>query len=225
MSIWSWKQTLADCILDLANASSSPIFSIDDIYPFAERFSALFPANRYVKQKLRQTLQRLRDDGFLIFLGRGKYRINLAFDDLDGESTPACQRGFVLPKTKKVVRSIRLRCTLLASDLKRRYTNTCQVCRTPVVLATRLYYAEAHHLQPLGAPHLGPDVPGNMIVLCPNHHVMFDLGVATVVPETLLIRHVVPGVFSPNSFLHVRSWHKLDVRQLRYHHDQIFVGR
>jgi predicted Rdx family selenoprotein len=225
MSIWSWKQALAESILELANTRSNLAFTIDDIYLLKDKFSALFPSNRHVKEKLRQTLQRLRDDGFLVFLSNGKYRINLAFEDLVDEPAPLRHEGFTLPKTKKVVRSLRLRCTLLASEVKRRYRNTCQVCRTPVVLSVRLFYAEAHHLQPLGAPHLGPDIPGNIIVLCPNHHIMFDRGVATIIPETRMIRHAVPDVFASESLLYVQPWHKLDVRYLGYHYDQIFVDR
>ncbi|ULA60744.1 MAG: hypothetical protein LZF60_270070 [Nitrospira sp.] len=37
-------------------------------------------------------------------------------------------------------------------------------------------YAEAHHLRPLGYLHNGPDLPSNMLVLCPNHHAQCDLG-------------------------------------------------
>jgi putative restriction endonuclease len=51
----------------------------------------------------------------------------------------------------------------------------CQVC------GVRLHgaagpYAEAAHIKPLGAPHHGPDVLENVLCLCPNHHVLFDLG-------------------------------------------------
>jgi predicted restriction endonuclease len=38
-------------------------------------------------------------------------------------------------------------------------------------------YAEAHHIRPLGSPHNGPDVAGNILCLCPNHHAELDYGV------------------------------------------------
>lgn len=37
-------------------------------------------------------------------------------------------------------------------------------------------YVEAHHIQPIGEPHSGPDVVENMICVCPNHHAMLDYG-------------------------------------------------
>ena len=37
-----------------------------------------------------------------------------------------------------------------------------------------VFYAEAHHLKPLGGEHRGPDIEGNLICLCPNHHALFD---------------------------------------------------
>ena len=37
-----------------------------------------------------------------------------------------------------------------------------------------IQYAEAHHLQPLGGDHHGPDVIENIICVCPNHHALLD---------------------------------------------------
>ena len=37
-------------------------------------------------------------------------------------------------------------------------------------------YAEGAHIRPLGYPHDGPDVLGNVLCLCPNDHVRFDYG-------------------------------------------------
>jgi predicted restriction endonuclease len=224
MSDWSWKQTIADCVLEIANTRSTPHFSIDDVWSFRDRISQLFPRNRHVREKTRQTLQRLRDDGFLVFHGRGKYELNLEHEDLEGDPAPLRQKGFELPKIKKVVRSLRLRCTLLATEIKRRYGSICQLCGLPVVLFEGVSYAEAHHLRPLGYPHFGPDIPGNILVVCPNHHVMFDRGVVTVVPDTKKVLHVVPGAFRSNAHLRVQPWHNLDTKYLAYHHERIFRG-
>jgi hypothetical protein len=37
------------------------------------------------------------------------------------------------------------------------------------------YYAEAHHIQPLGQPDNGADIIGNILCVCPNHHAELDL--------------------------------------------------
>lgn len=49
-------------------------FSIEDIYRFEARLSALYPGNNNVRAKIRQQLQVLRDGGYLEFQGRGHYR-------------------------------------------------------------------------------------------------------------------------------------------------------
>jgi type II restriction enzyme len=50
-------------------------FKLDDVYAHESRLSALYPNNRHVKQKIRQQLQVLRDQGYLDFISRGSYRL------------------------------------------------------------------------------------------------------------------------------------------------------
>jgi type II restriction enzyme len=50
-------------------------FSLAEVYAFEEKLSALHPANRFIRDKIRQQLQILRDLGFVEFLGRGNYRL------------------------------------------------------------------------------------------------------------------------------------------------------
>lgn len=50
-------------------------FTLDDVYAHEARLSALYPGNRNVKPKIRQQLQVLRDNGYLDFVGRGRYRL------------------------------------------------------------------------------------------------------------------------------------------------------
>lgn len=49
-------------------------FDLADVYGFEPELQARFPANRNIRPKLRQQLQRLRDAGFLAFLGGSRYR-------------------------------------------------------------------------------------------------------------------------------------------------------
>ncbi|MGY2992902.1 HNH endonuclease [Mesorhizobium sp. URHB0026] len=69
-----------------------------------------------------------------------------------------------------------LRDTQLARRIKTLHSNRCQLCGTALGLADGTDYSEAHHIRPLGAPHNGPDVATNIIVLCPNHHALLDYG-------------------------------------------------
>jgi len=50
-------------------------FHLDDVYAFEGQLSELYPNNRHVKQKIRQQLQVLRDQGYLDFVSRGYYRL------------------------------------------------------------------------------------------------------------------------------------------------------
>lgn len=72
-----------------------------------------------------------------------------------------------------------LRDTKMARDVKAAQSNRCQLCDTSLRLP-KGEYAEAHHLQPLGAPHHGPDIAANIIVVCPNHHALLDYGALTL---------------------------------------------
>ena len=70
-----------------------------------------------------------------------------------------------------------LRDTNLARQIKQLHRFKCQICGEFIPLPSGDRYAEAHHIKPLGQPHNGPDIAENIIVLCPNHHVMLDYGV------------------------------------------------
>ena len=49
-------------------------FTLDDVYAFEDRLKAIYPGNNNVRTKIRQQLQVLRDQGYLDFVGRGRYR-------------------------------------------------------------------------------------------------------------------------------------------------------
>ena len=72
-------------------------------------------------------------------------------------------------------------------------------------------YAEGAHIRPLARPHNGPDVPENVLCLCPNCHVLFDQGAITVEDDFTLQGR------SGTLRLHPR--HSIDVLHLRYHRE------
>lgn len=49
-------------------------FELAEIYAFEPELARLFPQNRFIRPKIRQQLQVLRDRGFLEFRERGHYR-------------------------------------------------------------------------------------------------------------------------------------------------------
>ena len=50
-------------------------FSLAEVYAGGDRIRAVFPDNHFVREKMRQQLQILRDRGVIKFLGRGKHRL------------------------------------------------------------------------------------------------------------------------------------------------------
>ncbi|MYN10191.1 HNH endonuclease [Pseudoduganella aquatica] len=98
-----------------------------------------------------------------------------------------------------------LRDTLLAREVKRWHNYKCQVCGESIALPNGEQYAEAHHIQPLGAPHDGPDIAANIICVCPNHHVELDYGVRALRIENL---RQAPG-------------HQISDKYVQYHNEEI----
>lgn len=81
------------------------------------------------------------------------------------------------PTQKVKIKTYRiLRDTNLARKLKYLHDNQCQLCGKFLEIKPGEKYSEAHHIKPLGKPHNGPDVANNIIILCPNHHVLCDYG-------------------------------------------------
>jgi type II restriction enzyme len=60
-------------------------FRLDDVYAYETKLSQLYPNNRHVRQKIRQQLQVLRDQGFLDFMARGYYRLRATASTLSSQ--------------------------------------------------------------------------------------------------------------------------------------------
>jgi hypothetical protein len=50
-------------------------FSLDEIYAFVPYFKTAYPKNNHIEDKIRQTLQNLRDKELVSFEEKGKYRL------------------------------------------------------------------------------------------------------------------------------------------------------
>lgn len=66
-----WTLDVLSCIEKIAQAE----FTLDAVYKFEVELSKRHPDNSFVKDKIRQQLQVLRDKGYLEFVSRGKYRL------------------------------------------------------------------------------------------------------------------------------------------------------
>lgn len=107
-----------------------------------------------------------------------------------------------------------IRDTAVTRQVKSLYRHRCQVCDVQLQ-APMGVYAEAAHIMPLGAPHHGPDVLANVLCLCPNHHVLFDLGSFAVADDFTLVG--LPGE------LHRKSEHQIGAKFLAYQRQHIHL--
>ncbi len=65
-----WILEILNCV-DMIQKDS---FSLEDVYKFEEKLKIKFPNNNFIKDKIRQQLQVLRDKRIIEFQSRGKYK-------------------------------------------------------------------------------------------------------------------------------------------------------
>ncbi|GIV27271.1 MAG: type-2 restriction enzyme DpnI [Bacteroidia bacterium] len=65
-----WIIDVLKCIDEIR----SEIFTLNDVYKFEKELKLKHPRNNFIKDKIRQQLQVLRDNGIIEFIGRGKYK-------------------------------------------------------------------------------------------------------------------------------------------------------
>jgi type II restriction enzyme len=65
-----WILDIMKCIDEI----KTDIFNLDEIYKFEQKLKLKYPNNNFIKDKIRQQLQILRDKGIVEFIGRGKYK-------------------------------------------------------------------------------------------------------------------------------------------------------
>jgi len=119
------------------------------------------------------------------------------------ESVVAIQEEFgsITPGRIPVTVSRIIRDTRLARIVKELHGFRCQICDHTIPLPDGSFYAEAHHIRPLGSPHDGPDSLENILCVCPNHHIELDYRLRRLIP----------------SQLHTAAAHKVSRNHVDYH--------
>lgn len=108
-----------------------------------------------------------------------------------------------------------VRDTKAARTLKDLYEDRCQVCSKTISLGAGRGYSEVHHVRPLGGGHKGLDRHDNMMVLCPTHHAMFDLGLPRFVDTATV--HVAGKAHR------LTYRHTINARSIQYHNANLHV--
>ena len=71
ITVRSWILDIMNCLDKLGKNK----FTLSEIYHFEDELKQKHPHNQHIKDKIRQQLQVLRDNGYLEFSGRGNYRL------------------------------------------------------------------------------------------------------------------------------------------------------
>lgn len=72
-STFETKGWLLD-ILNCIDKFEQDNFTLNDVYKFENDLKIKYPKNNFIKDKIRQQLQKLRDHGVIEFKGKGKYK-------------------------------------------------------------------------------------------------------------------------------------------------------
>ena len=126
-----------------------------------------------------------------------------------------------IPRRQQGVINRIIRDSALSRFLKSLYNYRCQVCRFSFTLPSGVRYAESHHVKPLGRRHGGIDKETNMMILCPNHHAMMDLGVIAIDPYKLVLLSITESYPYYGQPLGLQR-HPINKEFLEYHLINIF---
>jgi putative restriction endonuclease len=84
------------------------------------------------------------------------------------------------------------------------------------------YTPKGAHIKPLGRPHNGLDVDGNVLCLCPNHHAQLDKGGITIGDDRRVIDCRTGQPIGP---LYLKAIHRIDLVSVAYHRSLWPLGR
>lgn len=118
------------------------------------------------------------------------------------------------PKTTTGIATRIIRSTAVSRAVKALHDDYCQVCDVRLEVPGGSI-SEGAHIQALGKPHSGPDVPGNVLCLCPNHHTLLDSGGIYITDDYKVHDHS-GAVIGP---LSKSSKHSIGLQYLKYHRE------
>jgi len=132
-------------------------------------------------------------------------------------SVPFIANDKTSPPPRAKVMTIRvIRDTSVTKRLKTLYNYRCQICNRRIDRGDSCFYAEAHHIKPLGKNHRGIDAECNLIVLCPNHHAFFDFGI----PKFIANDKIKIG----NKAIRLKLKHQIDSEVIDYYNTSICIS-
>lgn len=160
--------------------NNETVVNLHELYDFSEqRLSLQFPDNNHVRAKIRQQLQRLRDQGEVEFLDeQGTYRITVG-DEIQREKSELEQSLDSEPELTEDSEQFtesrrRARDHAFSELVKDAYDQSCAICGDNRESPAGNPEVEAAHIYPKREG--GSDDVRNGLSLCKLHHWAFDSG-------------------------------------------------
>ena len=171
----TWKGFTRQQIVDFCNAQGARTFSLQDFYRAKERiFKEFKPDNHHREEKVRQTLQYLRDDGFITFLDNsGHYTLrDVELLDSEKEEMKTIDLRSETPKKREYIMETYIRDTKWAKQARETFGHDCMYkkCDNSFLKENGKPYIEVHHILPMCEG--GENAIWNLSVLCAHHHRM-----------------------------------------------------
>jgi putative restriction endonuclease len=159
-----------------------------------------------------------RVDEFWEEVGKAGFKVwRFRLVESEGAEPPPLKLGTegpALPVRRQFTTTRVVRDSDKSRHVKEIYDYTCQVCGIRLDTPAGPY-AEGAHIKALGTPHNGPDIETNILCLCPNHHVLFDVGAIALTDDFRLLG--MPG----ERLLVLR--HEVSLDYVRYHREHFGV--
>ncbi|AHG00718.1 hypothetical protein HALLA_05705 [Halostagnicola larsenii XH-48] len=176
----SWLDAMRLELERFQEQKGESVATLGELYDFSEhRLSIQFPDNNHVRAKIRQQLQRLRDQDEVEFLDeQGTYRINVG-DEIKQEKGELEQALDSEPQltedsTEFTESRRRARDHAFAELVKDAYDYSCAICGSSRETPAGNPEVEAAHIYPKREG--GSDDVRNGLTLCKLHHWAFDTG-------------------------------------------------
>jgi len=169
------EKTWKDATKDLINRIPKQIFILDDMYQFQSELQELFPKNMHIKDKIRQQLQFLRDEGYIEFVdNRGTFRKliknqeeQLLLEEIKNQIT---EKRFNVEDNWTTVKT-RISTNYFRKLVLRNFEYECCVC-----LFNIEPLLDAAHIRSWKKDKFNRLNPANGLSLCKLHHGALDKG-------------------------------------------------
>lgn len=132
------------------------------------------------------------------------------------ESSGTLPEGNRNPSRRKSTGNEMQRDSDVAEYVKRLFKHACQICGLQLAGRTGPI-AHGAHIRGLGSPHNGPDIPSNILCLCPYHHRLFDAG-GIYIDDNFQVLDIKGELLGP---LILNKEHPIDLEYVRYHREEI----